>query len=149
MGREVRRVPKDWQHPKDNDGRFKALSEHYSSAAAEWLESLAKKGLQPTIDYYGNPPDKNDFMPEWSEDEADHLMMYENTSEGKPISPAFKTAEELARWLTDNNASAFGHMKATYAQWLGTIRRGFAFSLASVGDQVVSGVSLNDDESEG
>lgn len=43
-------------------------------------------------------------------------MIYETCSEGSPISPAFETPEELARWLTDNS---FGSMTATYEQWLG------------------------------
>ena len=42
-------------------------------------------------------------------------MIYETCSEGSPISPAFETPEELARWLTDNS---FGSMTATYEQWL-------------------------------
>ncbi len=145
MGREVRRVPKDWQHPKENTGRglqFKPLNVGYEWAAKEWLESLAKVGLQETIDDLGNPPSKEDYMPEWSEAEADHIAMYEDTSEGTPISPAFKTPEELARWLTDNNASAFASVGATYDQWLNTIRRGSAVSMAMINGEIVSGVSL-------
>jgi hypothetical protein len=148
MGREVRRVRKDWQHPVDRDGRLKPLFDGYETAAADWLKMLAEKGLQPAIDYYGGAPDKNEYMPEWTEAEADHLMMYETCSEGTPLSPAFKTAEELARWLADNKASAFGDQTATYEQWLGTIRQGFAFSAAIVGGKMVSGVSLNEEKND-
>jgi len=56
-------------------------------------------------------------------------MMYENTSEGTPISPPFETPEELARWLADNNASAFGGMTATYEQWLATCKGLYAPSM--------------------
>ena len=142
MGREVRRVRGDWNHPREDDGRFKPLHEGYEKSKKEWLKSLDEKGLQETLDYFGGAPDQNDYMPEWTKAEADHLMMYEDTSEGTPISPAFKTAEELARWLTDNNVSAFGRNGATYEQWIGTIRRGFAFSAAVVDGKLVSGVSL-------
>lgn len=45
-------------------------------------------------------------------------MMYENTTEGTPISPAFFSAEELAHWLEDNGASWFGDQLASYAAWL-------------------------------
>lgn len=53
-------------------------------------------------------------------------MMYENTSEGTPISPAFETPEELAHWLADNGASAFGSETASYESWLRICRGGFA-----------------------
>jgi hypothetical protein len=48
-------------------------------------------------------------------------QMWETTSEGSPMSPVFKTPEELARWLADTGASAFAGMTATYDEWLGTI----------------------------
>jgi len=35
-------------------------------------------------------------------------QMWEDTSEGSPISPVFKTAEELAQWLEDNGAPKSG-----------------------------------------
>lgn len=124
MGREVRKVPANWQHPMDErTGRHKPLLEGdgYESRKKDWLDMLAKKGLQETLDYHGNPPNQEDYMPDWTEAEKTHLMMYEDTSEGTPISPAFKTPEELARWLADNGASAFGDSTATYEQWLATI----------------------------
>ena len=53
-------------------------------------------------------------------------MMYEDTSEGTPISPIFATPEELARWLTDTKASAFGGQAATYEGWLRVAQGGWA-----------------------
>ena len=53
-------------------------------------------------------------------------MMYEDTTEGTPISPAFATPEELARWLADTGASAFGDSTATYEQWLHVCKGGWA-----------------------
>jgi hypothetical protein len=146
MGREVRRVPADWQHPKDclyGDDRFRPLHDgaDYQDAHDGFMEKLREEGLQAALDYYGRAPDENDYMPRWSEAERTHLMMYENTSEGTPISPAFETAEELARWLADNGASAFANSTATYDQWLATIRRGSAISAVSIGGgPLVSGV---------
>lgn len=136
MGREVRRVPADWQHPKYEQheiydrpylsGRFKPLNKDYAEDAKNFLSMANEKGLQEAIEYYGRAPDKNNYMPDWPESECTHLMMYENTSEGTPISPAFDTPEGLARWLADNNASAFGASGATYEQWLATAKRGWA-----------------------
>jgi hypothetical protein len=61
-------------------------------------------------------------MPDWDDPADLYYMMYETCSEGTPISPAFKTPEELARWLADNEASAFADQTATYEQWLSMIR---------------------------
>lgn len=67
-------------------------------------------------------------MPDWSKDERTHYQMYESTSEGTPMSPPIKTQEELARWLVDNEASAFAGRTATYEEWLGTIEEGSAIT---------------------
>jgi len=128
MGREVRRVPADWQHPKDvMTGRYRPLeSGHvYEKIKADFLEKLASDGLQAAIEWCG-VPDQNDFMPNWPVDQCTHYMMYEDASEGTPISPAFETPEALARWLADTGASAFGSMTATYEAWLRVARGGFA-----------------------
>lgn len=45
---------------------------------------------------------------------GDAWQMWETTSEGSPISPPFATPEELARWLADTGASAFGNQTATF-----------------------------------
>jgi hypothetical protein len=37
MGREIRRVPPDWQHPKDEDGdHIPLFDESFRAAAQEW-----------------------------------------------------------------------------------------------------------------
>lgn len=147
MGREVRRVPADWQHPIDPEtGNYKPLLDgkdferrvrEWDEGAAKWAEGLRddyKGGWQPIGDvesesyaeWAGQRPDADDYMPRWTDAERTHLMMYEDTSEGTPISPAFATAEKLARWLADTGASAFGDQKASYEGWLRVARGGFA-----------------------
>lgn len=96
-------------------------------AAAEHMDDLTKTVLSK-------------LMLDWSEDQRTHLMMYEDTSEGTPISPAFKTPEELARWLADNNASAFGDGTASYEAWLRVCRGGFAPSMVISSAGIQSGV---------
>lgn len=136
MGREVRRVPKDWQHPKDEQGHYVPMHEHFPYNASEIEEGLRDGWLTNDQPFYGIS-----VMPQWSESERTHLMMYEDTSEGTPISPAFETPEALARWLTDNNASAFGGMTATYEQWLAACRRGWAPSAVIRAGVMDSGVA--------
>jgi len=79
-------------------------------------------------------------MPDWPEGEATHYMMYEDTSEGTPISPAFATPEELAQWLVDNNASAFAGARASYEAWLRVARGGWACSAVLHNGVLESGV---------
>jgi dihydroxy-acid dehydratase len=50
------------------------------------------------------------------------------------------TPEELARWLADNNASAFASMTATYEQWLATCKRGWSPSAILENGELKSGV---------
>lgn len=104
MGREVRMVPPDWEHPKDYRGNYVGLCPH------EWADK--------------DDPDYNpsDYMPEWDPSEATYYCMYETCSEGTPISPPCETQEELARWLADNGASSFGSDTATYDEWIRMIK---------------------------
>jgi hypothetical protein len=110
----------------------------YDSAAEEWLHKCDawRDGNHPDCaeykadyryywDWSGNPPERGYYRPVWTE-EPTHYMMYENTTEGTPISPAFATPEELAQWLVDNGASAFGGETASYKGWLATVRGGYA-----------------------
>ena len=143
MGREVRRVPADWQHPKNEYDRYKPLypGERYKANAEGFLEKANAEGLQEAIDWYGQAPDQNDYMPDWPASERTHLMMYEDTSEGTPISPAFATPEELARWLADTGASSLGSNTASYEGWLRVAKGGWAPSAVSIGGgPLVSGV---------
>lgn len=161
MGREVRKVPADWQHPKDARGRYIPLhGGSFAESAAEWDESTARwaKGerrnwgndtwqpIEPeyvgmTYEEWSGPrPVASDYMPDWPADQRTHLMMYEDTSEGTPISPAFATPEELARWLADTGASAFGSMTASYEHWLHVCRGGWAPSAAVMDGRMMSGV---------
>ena len=66
--------------------------------------------------------------------------MYEDTSEGTPISPVMETPEKLARWLVDNNASAFAGQTATYEHWLAVCKGGWAPSMIAVGGKLMNGV---------
>lgn len=173
MGREVRRVPADWQHPKAFD-TYRGQDEYvplqegdfaggYDVLAAEWDEGHAKwqlglcrdyseeAGWEPVdpkyqgmrfTDYHGARPSPDDFMPNWPAEQRTHLMMYEDTSEGTPISPALETPEELARWLVDNNASAFAGQPGSYEGWLAVAQGGFAPSCVIQNGEMKSGVEF-------
>ena len=105
MGREVRKVPANWHHPvyqpREGKSGLKPLydGDDYQAKHDEFINRLNTNGLQDAVDYFGSAPDENDYMPRWTPEQRTHFMMYETTSEGTPISPAFATPEELARWL--------------------------------------------------
>ena len=114
MGREVRFVKEGWEHPKWQRGKYIALHPF------DWYD--------PEEEELNDLQLAEQFMPNWKEEELTHMMMYETCSEGTPISPAFPKdqKEELARWLADNEASAFGDITTTYENWLNTINQGCA-----------------------
>ena len=168
MGREVRRVPADWQHPIDGCSRSSkgyrplfpsrdvtALQAEWDHGAARWANGLRsdfKGGWVKRDDdgessfdkWDGARPDPADYMPDWPIAERTHWQMYETTTEGTPISPVMESPEVLARWLADNGASAFGAMTATYEAWLATCRLGFSLGAVSVnGGPLVSGDEHN------
>ena len=147
MGREVRRVPAKWEHPRDEQGHFRPMFDaSYEERAKEFLERANRDGLQEAVDWMGCP-ERDDYMPTWPDSERTHLQMYETCSEGTPISPVFATPEELARWLADNGASAFGRMTATYEEWM-VIARGKSSvgSMVIVGGREMSGVEAASSE---
>ena len=128
MGREVRRVTPDWVHPKDEDrpGEFRGLyrGDRYPSDSREWQEVAEAKGVYEARRLQGRQPDISDYMPQWPADAATHYQMYENVSEGTPISPVLETPEALSKWLAENDEDG-----ATHEQWMKTIERGWAPSL--------------------
>jgi hypothetical protein len=163
-------VPKDWEHPKNDEGKFvPLLSGSFEEADQEWndgyahwllgeVSDYATNGWKPVddkyrgtrfTDYHGSRPSPEDYMPEFSDGSATHLMMYESTSEGTPISPAFATPEELARWLSDSGASSFAGYTATYEQWLATCKRGYAPSAVFTPQTgLISGVEFESKQTE-
>lgn len=140
MGREVRMVPKDWEHPKRENGGFIALfGSDFEVCAADWDKECEdwNLGIYPSYasednkklsftEWNGGRPEKDDYMPTFETAEATQYMMYETTTEGTPISPSFSSPEELASWLVDNGASAFGSQTASYEGWLRVAKGGFS-----------------------
>ncbi len=138
MGREVRRVPADWQHPKMSNGRYQPMFDRsYRDAMSEWTKArdLYAQGKNDDgeplpdaadgctfEDWHGEEPDPAYYMPDWTDAERTHYQMFEDTSEGTPISPVFATPEEVAQWCADNGASAFGGMREDYEWWLRVAR---------------------------
>lgn len=118
MGREIRKVIPNWDHPKsirpNGDYNFKPLNKgSYQDALAKWFKAHLEweKGIKTYPGYscyaafWGDPPsveEKDDYMPHWSPEEATWFQVYETVSEGTPVTPPFETREELVKYLMQN-----------------------------------------------
>lgn len=115
MGREIRRVPPNWDHPKVVDSYGRTVSQtmydrQYSEAEAEWLAELDafRAGTSASNEYYtsvgewiegeGPCPHPDRYRP-WTDAEATWFQVWETVSEGTPVSPPFATQEELIEYL--------------------------------------------------
>lgn len=145
MGREIRRVPEGWEHPKKPvpTGNFMSgpivyeerylpmHDEDYESVANKWIEEtiLWSKGEHPDQkefegsskyqfywEWADNPPEPDVYRPKWTDEECTHYQMYETVTEGTPVSPVFATLEELEKWLVND----YGYSEEAAKAFVGT-----------------------------
>ncbi len=125
MGREIRRVPANWQHPqvtrynafkRQEETRYQPLYDQpYEVALNDWIDGWKawERGERPdycgeeskTLKYWewsGAPPDPEYYRPEWPEGAATWWQVYETVSEGTPVTPPFETQQELVEYLVAN-----------------------------------------------
>ena len=116
MGREVRRVPANWQHPTiERYGRTDKqpmYDERFDSRFAEWLADFDRIRAGNLNDFEREcyplgladwlnderAPDPAYFRP-WADEEATWFQVWETVSEGTPVTPPFATPEELVEYL--------------------------------------------------
>jgi hypothetical protein len=125
MGKAARRVPAQWQHPKDENGRYLPLRDgtQYERRARAWDDEEKKwrEGLRRDeitgpwkpievrfrsmtyAECNGPRPDPKNYTPQWSPSECTHWQYYEEVTDGTPISPVCGSAEELAHWLFEHD----------------------------------------------
>ncbi|MFT5280933.1 MAG: hypothetical protein ACI9AR_000375 [Flavobacteriaceae bacterium] len=98
LNREVRRVPKDWKHPKDASGAFIPLMDgrYFKIHLSEW-----KKQKKNNIENCGSKPIKSEYTKDWAEEERIHYQIYQTTTEGTPVSPVKKNTKELSEWFVE------------------------------------------------
>jgi hypothetical protein len=160
VGREVRRVPATWEHPRDERGSYRPLHDHFNTKLADWDEQDAKwsEGLRSDFhggweprsggeltlsfeDWYGERPDPQWYMPDFPESERTHYQLYESVSEGTPLSPPMPTEEALATYMaTHPEADEFN--PCSYDQWLAMIRAGSCMSFGVVNGRMLTGVEM-------
>ena len=113
MGREIRRVQPNWEHPKKSNGAYQPmLDEIFDESLKDWVKQYEqwKAGTHPDQksefyeegntfwDWNGGPPDPEYHRPEFTE-EATWYQVYETVSEGTPVTPPFETKAELVEYL--------------------------------------------------
>jgi len=114
MGREIRHVIPNWEHPRDEKGDYIPMYDSdYETKAQEWIAEFTawENHTHPDWEKYGaeyshywewdgDPPDRESYRPDkWTTEQATWIQMYETVSEGTPVSPAFATKEELIEYL--------------------------------------------------
>ncbi len=104
MGRELRRVPANWQHPRDHRGHFRPLHDRsFSVAAAEWDDAASKwsEGLKrdwsANVDAEGYHGDRRAWKPR---DGKEACATYEEWGGERPT-PEFYMPDftEPATWF--------------------------------------------------
>ena len=125
MGREIRRVPPNWQHPKKErlNHRRGVMEEVYqpifdrpfAPAMREWFAEWEawERGERPGYcegehrdlpywEWNGGPPDPLYYRPDWKSEEMTWFQVYETVSEGTPVTPPFATQQELVDYLVEH-----------------------------------------------
>jgi len=82
-------VPPGWEHPRDEHGRHIPLFDLNADPHEEFDEELpGTAGRLPA-------------MPRWAAEEATCYQVYENVTEGTPVSPVFDSLDDMRGWLVD------------------------------------------------
>ena len=128
MGREVKRVPLDFDHPLGKvwyGYQIVFCHEDYEGGCERCKEFARIMGIPPKL--YKNIPN-DDPCPDWRKyfkvdpPEGEGYQLWGTTSEGEPRSPVFKTPEELAERCAEND-TVFGNISATKEEWLEMIQK--------------------------
>jgi hypothetical protein len=134
VGREIRRVPVDWEHPQDSrTGQYRPLvNRDFETEAREWLDNAIAwdKGEHPDLVNNHTTKEKHPFYWMWSDKPPDAeyyrprftseptaYQIYETVSEGTPVSPVFQTEEEIFTWLIQQGHSEKSARNFVKAEW--------------------------------
>lgn len=126
MGREIRKVPPNWEHPKytadtakysNHIGSYMPMfDERFDAKFSGWLADFDRVrggdltdierecyplGLANWLQDEGMPPDPAYYRP-YTDEEATWFQVYETVSEGSPVTPPFATKAELVDYLAAN-----------------------------------------------
>lgn len=150
MGREVKRVSLDFDWYETHCKKDKKFSDTWQGylfdlnivcflchgkgtniKGKECPLCLGMKSINPTFE----PPKDYD-------EKNNGYQLWQNVSEGSPVSPVFKKAEDLAKWLVENDDTET--KGTTYQAWLKMIKEegSCPTGIMSSQDGVKSGMAL-------
>ena len=114
MGREIRMVPPNYQHPQVwrsygqigyqpmfNRGYSEAVDEYRTEFARWRISECPAKCEDPVAEfeaYYGPAP-KPEYYRTYRLEDATWYQLWETVSEGTPVTPPFATKDELVDYL--------------------------------------------------
>ena len=142
MGREIRRVPPGWEHPKRQTewgyDYAPLVDESFEEAQAAWEE--ARRAFDRTDctfeEWHGGKPDNPIYYrPAWDEETRTAFQVYETVSEGTPTSPVFESEEDLVSWLVEEG----GHSEAAAREF---VRVGSVPSMMVMGNRIASNIEM-------
>lgn len=118
--RVVRKVPLNWEHPKDEEGKYVPLYDRssYPRYTEEEIQELLDEG-----DISSRDEIEGWFAPDFSNvpPEEMGICAYEEVTEGTPISPVFPDSPEgmyeLVRYCAENRFVFGGFVKADVEGW--------------------------------
>ena len=153
MGREVKIVSLDfdWYESHNREGdkwaeTWKGYLFDYDLVCFLCEEKKVNlKGKDcPLCDGEGKLAPRFEPPKEW-DDKKNGYQIWEDVSEGSPVSPVFKNPEDLAKWMVKNDDSI---TKGTsYEVWLKMIKKvGSAPSMIMVNGGMSSGMSLYEEK---
>ena len=163
MGREVRQVPPNWEHPRYTDrdaprsqliGKYRpCFDQDFEAAAAEWVEGFDqwRAGKHPCQDDYPywewkSPPERDSCRPKFSQ-EPTWWQVYETVSEGTPVTPPFPTKEELVDWLVNKGENHGTEYEERFSRKAaeGFVEAGYALSMVVSGGRAMRGIEAYDE----
>jgi len=165
MGREIRMVPPNWEHPTKLDrlGRTQDVQMYdrtFEDSFAEWLSDFDRvragdlegyevecypNGLIDWIQDEGAPLDPEFYRP-WKDCEGTWYQVWQTVGEGSPVSPPFETKAELVDYLTENGDfwdQSRGNRPSSREAYESFVEMGFAMSGLMVDGRFYNGIDGN------
>ncbi len=141
MGRELKRVPLDFNYPLNKvwEGYCPSIETFRKLFGEKYPYLFECKGTgdicriceanndcteEGEYCLWHNQENKSKWLKEVPAGEG--YQLWSTTSEGSPVSPVFKTAEELAEYC-EENCTTWGSSKATKEEWLQMLEKNFIY----------------------
>ena len=142
MGRELKRVPKDFDYQIGKVWRgyipdIKVFQEHFGEKypylndcnnTSEVCKKCDQNGHRCDVEsercLWYHPTNREKWYKEVPKGEG--YQLWNTTSEGSPISPVFETLDELCEWA-ETNATTFAYFTATKEQWKKMLDKNFVY----------------------